>query len=517
METTTFYVVLGIATILLLYIWRILNWLWFKPKQMEKSLREQGLKGSPYKFMFGDMKEMVQMTAEAMSKPMGLTHDIVPRVLPFYHKYLATYGNNCFTWIGIKPLVHICEPNMIREVLTNYSKFQKPRGGNPLTKLLAKGLAHAEADQWVKHRKILNPAFHAEKLKHMVPTFYMSCCAMMEKWRELVVTSGSSCEVDVWPYIQEFSADVISRTAFGSSFKEGRIIFELQRELTELIKKAAYSLYIPGSRYFPTKNNERMKQIDKKVKVIIRSIINKRVVAMKAGEASKNDLLGTLLDSNYKEINHQGNRNFGLSIDEVIEECKLFYFTGQETTGNMIVWTLILLSQNTDWQTKAREEVLNVFGDNIPDLDGLSNLKLINIILNEALRLYPPGIIIRRMVHEETKLGNLTLPAGTLVQVNSLILHHDKDTWGKDANEFKPERFSDGVSKATKGKASYLPFSGGPRVCIGQNYAMLEAKMALSMILKRFSFELSPSYSHAPTVILTLQPQFGAHLIIRKI
>nr|XP_043639790.1 cytochrome P450 CYP72A219-like [Erigeron canadensis] len=516
METTTVYGVLGVATILVFYIWRILNRLWFKPKKIERFLRDQGLKGSPYKFMYGDLKELGQMMVEAKSKPMNLTHDIAPRVSPFFHKYLAMYGNDCFTWMGIKPLVHISDPKMIREVLANNSKFQKQRGGNPLLRLLAKGLASVETDQWVKHRKIINPAFHMEKLKHMVPAFYVSCSEMIEKWGELV-TPGSSCEVDVFPYLQAFSADVISRTAFGSSFEEGRRIFELQRELAKLISKAANSLYIPGSRFLPTKNNTRIKQIDKEVKDLIKSIINKRVVAMKAGEASNDDLLGILLDSNYKEIKEQGNSIFGLSIDEVIEECKLFYFAGQETTGNMLVWTLILLSQNPHWQTKAREEVLRVFGDKTPDIDGLSHLKLINIIFNEALRLYPPGVILRRMVHEETKLGDLTLPAGTLIQVNTLILHHAKDTWGEDVNEFKPERFCDGVSKATKGQAFYLPFGGGPRICIGQNFAMLEAKMALSMILKRFSFELSPSYSHAPSAIITLQPQFGAHLILHKL
>ncbi|KAI7737129.1 hypothetical protein M8C21_013249 [Ambrosia artemisiifolia] len=506
MEITTVFCALVVAAIFFFYAWRASNRLWFKPKRIEKFLKEQGLKGTPYKFMYGDFKEMVQSTNEAKSQPMSLTHDIAPRVSPFFHKSITTLGKHCFTWMGTKPLVHISDPTMIREILANHNKFQKPRGGNPLTKLLARGLLDAEGDQWVKHRKIINPAFHMEKLKNMVPAFYASCNEMIEKWEELVYTENS-CEVDVWPHLQTFSSAVISRTAFGSNFKEGENIFELQREQAELIINATNSIYIPGSRFLPTKNNKRMKEIEQQVKGSIKGMINNRVVAMKANEASNDDLLGILLDSNYKEIKLHGNSNLGLSIDEVIEECKLFYFAGQDTAG----------SHHSEWQARAREEVLHVFGDKNPDIDGLNHLKVMNIIFNEVLRLYSPVVLLRRLIPEETKLGNLILPPGTLVQINTLLLHHDKDMWGEDVNDFNPRRFSEGVSKFTKGRAAYLPFGGGPRICIGQNFAMLEAKMALSMILQRFSFELSPSYSHAPHAVATMQPQFGAHLILHKL
>ncbi|KAJ0725285.1 putative secologanin synthase [Helianthus annuus] len=516
MDTSAKICVLGLATIFLFYTWRVLNWLWFKPKKMEKFLRDQGLKGTPYRFMYGDLKEMEQMMSEAKSKPMNLTHDITPRVAPFFHKSLTTLGKNCFTWLGTKPVVHISDPAIIREILADYNKFQKLRGGNPLTKLLVRGLVDVEGEQWVKHRKIINPAFHMEKLKHMIPAFYVSCSEMIDKWDKLL-TKESLSEVEVWSYLITFASDVISRTAFGSSFEEGRKIFELQRELAELTVKAANSLYIPGSRFLPTKNNKRMKEIDQQVKGLIMNIINKRIVAMKAGEASHDDLLGILLDSNYKEIKQHGNRNFGLSMDDVVQECKVFYFAGLETTGNMLVWTMFLLGRYPEWQTRAREEVLQVFGDKKPDIDGLSHLKVMNMIFNEVLRLYSPAVVLRRLIYEETKVGNLTLPAGTIIQINVLILHHDKDMWGEDVLEFKPERFSEGVKKGTKGQAVYLPFGAGPRICIGQNFSILEAKMAMAMILQRFSFELSPSYSHAPHAMPALQPQFGSHLILKKL
>ncbi|KAL4569940.1 hypothetical protein LXL04_025588 [Taraxacum kok-saghyz] len=506
----------GLLLVVLAYAWRFFNWVWLIPKNTEKCLRAQGLKGTSYKFLYGDVKEMVKMITESNLEPINLTDDIVPRVLSFAHSTVTTHGKNCFTWAGPKPILHITDPRMIRQMLGNYEDFQKAKGTNPLLTLLAKGLVLVEGDQWVKHRKIINPAFHVEKLKHMVPAFYVSCDEMIKKWEENL-KKGSSYEMDVWPHLQTMTSDVISRTAFGSSFVEGRRIFELQGELAELIITASRSIYIPGSRFLPTQSNKRIKAIAHEVRGLVRGIIDKRLTEMKSDKCSNDDLLGILLESNFKEIKQQGNNKFGLSIDDVIEECKLFYFAGQETTATLLVWTMVLLAQHRNWQDRARDEALKVFDERKPDIEGLSQLKIINSVFLEVLRLYPPVVAMTRMIHKETKLGNITLPAGSLVQLHTMLSHYDPNIWGDDVKEFNPERFLQGVSRVTKGQNVYFPFGGGPRICIGQNFAMLEAKMALVMILSRFSFKLSPSYSHAPRTIVTLQPQFGAHLILRKL
>ncbi|KAG9137274.1 hypothetical protein Leryth_014903 [Lithospermum erythrorhizon] len=260
-----------------------------------------------------------------------------------------------------------------------------------------------------------------------------------------------------------------------------------------------------------------MKEIDKQIKGSIRSIIDKRIKSMKKGEVKSDDLLGILLESNFKGIEQHGNKDYGMSINEIIEECKLFYFAGQETTSVVLLWAMVLLSSHQDWQERARKEVLELFADGKPDSDDLNRLKIVTMIFYEVMRLYPPITELMRTTPTETRIGNVTLPKGVMVFLPTILLHHDKEMWGADVNNFKPERFAEGVSKATKGQVCYFPFGWGPRICIGQNFAMLEAKMALAMILRRFSFELSPSYAHAPYSKITLQPQYGAHIILHKL
>ncbi|KAL3502802.1 hypothetical protein ACH5RR_037251 [Cinchona calisaya] len=508
-------VALSSFVVLLALSWKLFKWVWLKPKKMEKLLREQGFKGNPYKPLLGDVMYMSTLLKQAHSKPITVSDDIVPRIVPQFHHLVNKYGRDTYIWLGPEPCVSIQDPELIREATQNINLFHMPEGSQ-INRLLAPGLVSYNGDKWTKHRKLLNPAFHGEKLKLMVPSFIISATEMLRKWEE-IVSPKRFCEVDIWPSLKSLTSDAISRTAFGSNYEEGRRIFELQGELAELCVKALWSMYIPGWRFLPTKRNRRMEQIVKYVADSIREIINSRLNKMRAGESCDDDILGLLLQSNSEEVDKHGNKDYGMTIEEVIEECRLFYVAGQVTNSVLLVWTMILLSRYQEWQERARDEVLQTFGTKKPDLNGLNRLKIVNMILHEVLRLYPPIPVSGRRTAAKTKLGNLSLPSGVVVLIQTALVHHDPEIWGEDVKEFKPERFSEGVSHAAKGNVAFFPFGWGPRTCIGQNFAMLEAKLVLAMILQRYSFELSPSYSHAPISLITIKPEYGAPLILHML
>jgi len=290
--------------------------------------------------------------------------------------------------------------------------------------------------------------------------------------------------------------------------------------MAERIIKAVSTLFLPFNWYLPTENNRRMKQIGREVRTLLTGIIAKRENAIQNGETTKDDLLGLLLESNMREIGQNGksDSSLGMTTNDVIEECKLFYFAGQETTSVLLTWTMVVLSMHPEWQERAREEVLQHFGKKKPDFDGLSRLKIMTMILYEVLRLYSPVTMLIRRTYKTMQLGDVTFPPGVHLALPILFIHHDPDIWGPDAAEFKPTRFAEGISKATKdGQLAFFPFGWGPRICIGQNFALLEAKMGLSMILQHFKFELSEKYQHAPYTIITVHPQYGVPMKFYRI
>jgi PHYB activation tagged suppressor 1 len=297
----------------------------------------------------------------------------------------------------------------------------------------------------------------------------------------------------------------------------------------------------------PTRKNTSSWKLGKEIRKNLVTLIGRRQEAADDWKhhGCAKDLLGLMI-----KASSDGGKVGPITVNDIVEECKTFFFAGKQTTSNLLTWTTVLLAMHPEWQERARQEVLRVCGaHDIPSreqlaklhtvsnswhlaqfflffrpdhfkLPGRSNIRCwfpwqLGMILNETLRLYPPAVATVRRAKSDVELGGCLVPRDTELLIPIMAVHHDPRLWGPDATQFNPARFADGVARAAKHPTAFIPFGLGARMCIGQNLALLEAKLTVAIILQRFEFRLSPNYLHAPTVLMLLHPQYGAPVIFR--
>ncbi|TQD90507.1 hypothetical protein C1H46_023945 [Malus baccata] len=353
-----------------------------------------------------------------------------------------------------------------------------------------------------------------ENLKLLIPVMATSIVDMMEKWS--VMSSSGEVEIEVSEWFQNLTEDIITRTAFGSSYEDGKAVFRLQAQQMAFVTEAFQKVSIPGYRFLPTKRNINSWKLDKQIRKSLMKLIDRRVENSNSGEnvheKCPKDLLGLMIQAS------NSSPSSNITVNDIVEECKSFFFAGKDTTSNLLTWTTVLLAMHPQWQIQARDEVLMVCGSrDIPSKDDVVKLKTLNMVLNESLRLYPPAIATIRRSRTDVELGGYNVPRGTELLIPIIAVHHDQSIWGNDAKEFNPSRFAEGVARAAKRPVAFIPFGLGVRTCIGQNLALLQAKLALAIMLQRFSFRLAPTYQHAPTVLMLLHPQYGAPIIFQRL
>ncbi|KAL8156862.1 cytochrome P450 72A397-like [Apium graveolens] len=502
-------VIAVIALFILHYTIKLANKFWVRPKKVEKRLRELGFMGNPYRFFYGDAKEMEEMRLKVISEPMEHSDDISSRVLPYHHHLAQKYGKQFFIWIGTKPRLTIMDPVLVKDILSRPNEFQKPRKDH-MAQALIGGLFTSEGNIWAEHKKIINPTFHMDKIKNMIPAIVKSSLELMEKWN-MSLASKESVEVDIWPDIEALTYDIVCKNilAVGETSEETKKIYQLRAKFNQQASKVARLMFFPGWWNLPTKDLNTLKAVHKEVKALVTKVVTKRLEQMKKGAKNEGDMLSLMLEAHQDETNK-------FSLDDVIDECRSFHFAGTESTARSLIWVLYVLSKYPEWQARAREEVLQVFGDQNPNVEGLNQLKIVTMILYEVMRLYPPTSMIHRAISKDTKLGDMVLPAWVQMTIPITLMNHDPDIWGEDVKQFKPERFGEGVFNS-KMQAVFMAFAGGPRKCIGQSLAMVLDTFVIATLLQRFSFEVSPSYLHAPKHAFLLTPQFGMKLVLRKL
>ncbi|KDP28354.1 hypothetical protein JCGZ_14125 [Jatropha curcas] len=517
------FVLVALVIVVITNIWRLFKIVVWRPYVLTKSFEKQGIKGPPYKLLYGSLAEMKELKKVARKTVLDTnSNDIIHRVVPHYHKWFSQYGETILYWHGTTPRITVTDPELAKQILSNkFGFYVKPKPTPSILKLTGQGLIFVKGGDWVRHRRVLNPAFSVDKLKIMIKKMADCTIAVLDEWNNQCHLSDNdqrTVKIAMHENLQKLTSDVIAHTAFGSSYKEGREAFYAQKELQKCCAASISDVFIPGTQYLPTPMNLRIWKLDKQLTNTLKGIIESR---LKTAQSSLDgcygdDLLGIMIESLVSKTAESKNSP-KLSMCEIMEDCKTFFFAGQETTANLLTWTTFLLSLHTDWQEKLREEVLKECGMEIPDADMLAKLKLVNMVLLEALRLYGPVIMLIRKTSEDMKLGDLMIPKDTSLTIPLVKIHRSKEYWGEDANEFNPLRFANGVSKAAKHPNALLAFAIGPRICIGQNFAMLEAKTVLALILQRFSLSLSPEYKHAPVDYLTLHPEYGLQVNVKSL
>ncbi|CAM8998547.1 unnamed protein product [Rhodiola kirilowii] len=498
------------------------------PRKIRSELERQGIKGPPPSVLYGnipDMKRIMQLetlkSVEAKAGDGPLQHNWPPKLFPYYDQWSKQYGNIFVHSTGNIQHLFMADPNMLKE-LSSVKSFDigKPTYlAKDMGPLLGEGVITSNGADWAHQRKIIAPEFFSDKVKGTIGLMVDSTLEMLKTWEDKIDMEGAKVEggvvdIRVDQNLQNLTADVIVKASFGSSFTQGKEIFAKLRTLQSIMSSTSIFAGIPGLRHLPTKKNRRIWKLKKEIDAMILDVVKQRIT-MEDGEK---DLLQKILEAAGKVGDVENSSLSKIDRDKfIIDNCKIIYFAGHETSATTASWALVLLATHPYWQNRCRAEIQELCGDRFPDVDALRNMKTLNMVIQETLRLYPPSSFVVREVFQDLKLKDILLPKGVNLRIPVPMIHQNPDIWGSDVHDFNPDRFSKGVLGACKAPQCYIPFGVGARICLGQNFAMMELKIILALILQRFRFSLSPEYRHSPSFRIVIEPRHGVNLLVQKV
>ncbi|RLM87431.1 hypothetical protein C2845_PM04G32620 [Panicum miliaceum] len=250
---------------------RLMDALWWRPRRLERHFARHGVRGPGYRFFFGSSIELIRLMVDASSRPAPpeAPHDVLPRVLAFYHHWRKLYGPMHMIWFGSTPRLIVSEPELIREVLLSRAEHFDRYEAHPLIgQFEGLGLSNLHGDEWARRRKILTPAFHVENLKLLVPFVGETVQRMLEE-RVLSSAAGGEVEVDVAEWYQRLPQEAITLATFGRNYDEGSVVFRLQGEHASYATEAHSKVFMPGYRFLPTRKNRRVWQLDREIRRLL--------------------------------------------------------------------------------------------------------------------------------------------------------------------------------------------------------------------------------------------------------
>ncbi|RXI99800.1 cytochrome P450 [Anaerobacillus alkaliphilus] len=392
----------------------------------------------------------------------------------------------------------INDPELIKEVLvTKQKSFIKSEDIQTLKTVVGEGLLTSEKEFHRRQRKLIQPSFKRSNILSYGEDMINTTLNYIFKWKNGEERLISEDMLNI-------TLGIISKTMFNMEFKEGAdVIGEPMEAVMKLgIKRMRKIVKLPL--WVPTKQNRKLKKAIHALDDVLNEIIKKR----RACNEKHEDLLGVLMDAKDETDDTH------MSDKQLKDELMTIFLAGHETTANALTWTLYLLATHPEVDTKLFDELNNVVGSSLPKPEHFSRLLYTQNIVWEALRLYPPAYVIGREVDEDVVIGDYSLKKGDTVMISQYVMHRD-ETYFKDPTKFVPERFENDFMK-TLPTYAFFPFGGGPRVCIGNHFALMEIVLVLACIVQQYQVTLPDDHHDVkPQPLITLRPKHGISLLIK--
>jgi len=395
----------------------------------------------------------------------------------------------------------IVHPDGIKRILqdNNHAYGRHTRGFDALKETLGDSMLTVDGDFWRRQRRIAQPAFHKQRISGFAGVMADAARALVDEWRP---RADGKTAFDVTPELLRVTLRILGLALFGIDLSDESA--EIGRALTEVLhhtmERTRSVFHLPH--FVPTPKNRRFKQALRTLDRVVLDMIAER----RRKEGDRGDLLSMLMAARDDETGER------MDDRQLRNELLTILLAGHETTAMSLTWTLALLGRYPSARRRVEEEAAAVLGGRRATLDDLPRLAFCKTVIEESMRLFPPAWVVARSVEEEDEIGGFAMPKGSIVFASPWVTHRRADLW-PDPEGFDPDRFR--VEDPMRARYAYFPFGGGPHLCIGAGFAMLEAQIVLATIAGAYSVSLVPGHPIVPEPLITLRPKNGVKVVIR--
>ena len=396
----------------------------------------------------------------------------------------------------------VTHPSGVQHILqTNHRNYWKGAVFGKLKRIAGEGLVFSDGELWRRQRRLIQPAFHRQRIELLAGMMTERTLAMLEGWQG---RAAAAEPFDVAAEMSRLTLDIVGRALFGTDL--GADEQEFRGAVAGGLAYANHLLnhFLTPPLFVPTAANRRGRRAILSLDRIVWQIIERH----RRDGANGDDLLGMLLAARDADTDR------AMDDRQLRDEVVTFLVAGHETTAVALAWTWYLLATHEDVERRLAGEIAEVLEGRPPTLPDLSRLRYTRMVLEESMRLYPPAWAVSRQSFADDEVRGVRMPAGTVVTLSPYVTHRNPDFW-EAPERFDPERFSPGRS-AGRPEYAYFPFGGGPRGCVGNQFAMLEAQLVLATVAQKFRLRVVPGQVVEPDPILTLRPRYGIRVVLER-